>query len=92
MTRMDNAAAVQVGLALLLGLLVVSSSLLVLGIVVVAIRHAHRIGRRVDDLTSAIDGERGALRERLPAARTAIREAGARVADLERRLATQEGE
>lgn len=92
MTRMDNAAAVQVGLALLFGLLVVSSSLLVLGTVVVAIRHAHRIGQRVDDLTSAIDGERGALRERLPGARTAIREAGAGVADLERRLATQEGE
>jgi hypothetical protein len=52
----------------------------------------HRAGRVVDRLTSAIDGDRGALRDRLMTARTEMRDAAARIADVERRLVTQEHE
>ena len=91
MRRVDNAAAVQVGLAVLLGLLVVSSALLVLGIILIAIARVRVAGSMLEALTSRIESHHHRI-PRLDTIRATAAEATARIAEVERRLATQEHE
>jgi Tfp pilus assembly protein PilO len=89
-TGVDNAAAVQVGLALLLGLLVVALTLLVLSILGRVANQARQAERRVERVTSRLESERINLGVRLRAIRDALDDRSRAVAELERRLTRQE--
>ena len=89
---MDNAAAVQVGLALLLGLLVIASALLATGIVAVAVMRVVRLARLVESAAASLETEAEAVRTRIAGTTEALRAASERIVDVERRLMQQEHE
>lgn len=92
MTHVDNAAAVQVGLALLLIALVGASTLLVLGVILQSITQARAAGRRLARLTSDIAQWDEGIGEAFRTARTQLAQTSAQTDDLERRLTMQEPE
>ena len=89
---MDNAAAVQVGLALLIGLLVVAAGLLVLGVILASIVRTRDVARMLDGLTATIDTQATLLRDRLRTTRVALHDADRQIAQLEQRIGSQERE
>ncbi len=92
MTHVDNAAAVQVGLALLLIALVAASTLLVLGVILQSIAHVRMTDRSVTQLAADAARWAEAVRTAFGAARTEVERTSERLDDLERRLTTQEPE
>lgn len=90
MRPVDNAAAVQVGLALLLGLLVVTSALLVVGLIVRVTTRVQETERVITQLASRVESERISLAARLRSIRSGLEDGDRAVAELERRLTRQE--
>ena len=89
---MDNAAAVQVGLALLLIALVAASTLLVLGVILQSIAHARAAGRTLTAAAADVAHRDEAIGKAFRTARTQLAHAATQIDDLERRLTTQEPE
>ncbi len=90
MTRVDNAAAVQVGLGLLLIALVAATTLLVLGVIFQSVAWVRMAGRNVAQLRTDASRWDEAVRTAFGAARTEVERTSERLDDLERRLTTQE--
>ncbi len=92
MTHVDNAAAVQVGLALLLIALVAASTLLVLGVMLQSIAQVRAAGRTLTAVAADVAHRDEAIRTAFRAARTQLAHTATQIDDLERRLTTQEPE